>query len=168
MQKKIRIFWTLAITIAILSHFFSVLNREISYFFAAPLITAVRIFYSGAIAWMILASATGHGGIFAKILNHPAFVHVNKLSYAIYLLNPLVITVIYGSKDHSTHVEPLTMVSSSHNPIPVPVLITFFSISPFADNHVGGHQCGLLFVVICIFHYVWGAVHKSVRTFVET
>lgn len=52
----------------------------------------------------------GHGGRFAKILNHPVFVHVNKLSYAIYLLNPAIITVIYGSKDHSTHVDPITMV----------------------------------------------------------
>lgn len=117
-----KIIWTLATTTAILSHF-SVINREISYVYAAPLITAVRVLYAASIAWMILASAMGYGGIFAKILNFPIFVHVNKLSYAIYLLNPLLITVIYGAKDHSTHVEPLTMVSAYTEHLPM--LISF-------------------------------------------
>lgn len=132
-QKTVKIFWTLATTIAVLSHF-SVINRDISYVYAAPLITAVRILYAASIAWMILASAMGHGGFFAKILNFSVFVHVNKLSYAIYLLNPLVIAVIYGSKDHSTHVEPLTMVNRTHHssqPSPVGcriIFLTFFFI----------------------------------------
>lgn len=59
---------------------------------------------------MIIASCTGHGGLFSKILNFSGFVHVNKLTYGIYLLNPAVISVIYGAKDHSTHVDPITMV----------------------------------------------------------
>lgn len=102
--------WTVMITIAILSHV-STLNREISHFLAAPLITFIRVFYPISISWMILASQTGYGGVFAKILNIPIFVHINKLSYAIYLLNPAVISVIYGWQDHSTHIDPVSMVS---------------------------------------------------------
>lgn len=88
----------------------STLNRGVSYILAAPLIAAIRIFYSSSVAWMILASVMGHGGIFAKIFNCSVFVHLNKLSYGIYLLNPLIITVIYGMQDHSTHLDPISAV----------------------------------------------------------
>lgn len=103
--------WTLSSSVAIMSHL-STINRDVSYMLAAPLITAIRIFYSSSVAWMIVASAMGHGGIFAKVLNYRGFVHLNKLSYAIYLLNPLIITMIYGAKDHSTHLDPITAVRS--------------------------------------------------------
>lgn len=109
LQKSIKIIWTVMITIAISAHI-STLNRGIQYLVAAPLITFIRVFYPASVAWMIVASSTGHGGVFAKILNCPIFVHVNKLSYAIYLLNPAVISVIYGWQDHSTHIDPASMV----------------------------------------------------------
>lgn len=102
--------WTVTSTFAIMSHL-STINRDVSYMLAAPIIAAIRIFYSSSVAWMILSSAMGHGGIFAKILNFPVFVHLNKLSYGIYLLNPLIITVIYGTKDHSTHLDPMSAVN---------------------------------------------------------
>lgn len=108
-QKTIRIVWSVMITIAVCSHI-STINRQISHIWAAPLITFIRVFYPASIAWMIVASHTGHGGLFAKLLNFPVFVHVNKLSYAIYLLNPAVISVLYGWQDHSTHIDPPSMV----------------------------------------------------------
>lgn len=108
-QKSIRFMWTLATTVAIMSHL-STINRDISYVWAAPIITAIRVFYSASIAWMIVASALGQGGWFARLMGFHWFVHVNKLSYGIYLLNPFVISVIYGSKDHSTHIDPITSV----------------------------------------------------------
>lgn len=101
--------WTLTTTLALSSHI-STFDRGVSHIVAAPLITAIRIFYSASLSWMIVASQTGHGGLFAKIMNAPVFVHLNKLSYAIYLLNPVLITVIYGYRDHSSHVDPLTLV----------------------------------------------------------
>lgn len=97
-------------TIAIFAHI-STIDRRISHLWAAPLITFIRVFYPASVAWMIVASHTGHGGKFAKLLNFPIFVHVNKLSYAIYLLNPAVISVLYGWQDHSTHIDPPSMVS---------------------------------------------------------
>lgn len=108
-KKSIKIIWTVMITIAISSHV-STLNRDITHYVAAPLITFIRIFYPASISWMIIASQTGHGGTFAKILDCPVFVHVNKLSYAIYLLNPVVISTLYGWQDHSTHIDPISMV----------------------------------------------------------
>lgn len=101
--------WTVTITIAILAHV-STLNRNVSYITAALLITFIRVLYPVSVSWMILASHAGYGGLFAKILNYPVFVHINKLSYGIYLLNPAVISVLYGWQDHSTHIDPVSMV----------------------------------------------------------
>lgn len=109
LQKTIKMMWTVMITVAICSHI-STLKREISHFLAAPLITFIRVLYPMSISWMILASHTGYGGILATILNCPIFVHINKLSYAIYLLNPAVISLLYGWQDHSTHIDPVSMV----------------------------------------------------------
>lgn len=135
-QKTVKILWAVTTTLAVGSHI-STMYRNISHFIAAPLITAIRIFYSTSVAWMIVASQTGHGGRFAKILNYPVFVHINKLSYAIYLLNPALITVIYGIKDHSTHVDPITMVCILLlQRRPRALLISFSSISPPADRYV--------------------------------
>lgn len=85
-------------------------NRDISHYLAAPIIASVRVFYSGSACWMIVACATGHGGWFTSFMNMGIFVHLNKLSYAIYLLNPMVISVIFGLSDHSTHFDPITQV----------------------------------------------------------
>lgn len=106
--------WAITSTMALLAHI-STMDRSISHVIAAPLISSIRILYSASVCWMIVASQMGHGGFFARILNGPIFVHVNKLTYAIYLLNPVIITVVYGWKDHSTHVDPITMVRTPFN-----------------------------------------------------
>lgn len=99
-----------AVAIIIACHC-SAINRGLSYKYAAPLITMIRIFYSVACAWIILASTSDNGVPVTKFLNHKIFVHLNKLSYGIYLLNPLVVAFVYGVKDHSDHFTPITLVS---------------------------------------------------------
>lgn len=99
-----------AVSIIVASHC-SAINRGLSYKYAAPLITLIRIFYSSSMAWIILASTSENGVPIAKLLNHKIFVHLNKLSYGIYLLNPIVITLVYGLKDHNDHFTPITVVS---------------------------------------------------------
>lgn len=112
LKKTIKMLWTVMGSFAIFAHG-STLHRDISHLLAAPLITFIRIFYPLSIAWMIIASQTGHGGVFAKLMNMPIFIHLNKLSYAIYLLNPAIISVLYGWQEHSTHIDPVSMVCFS-------------------------------------------------------
>lgn len=100
----------MAISIIIACHC-SAINRGLSYKFAAPLITMIRIFYSGATAWLVLASTSANSVPIAKLLNHKIFVHLNKLSYGIYLLNPVLVALVYGVKDQSEHFTPITLVS---------------------------------------------------------
>lgn len=97
------------IAIAVCSHL-TMLKRDVSYLVAAPMLSIMRVLYPMSISWMILAGHTGHGGALTTILNHPIFMHINKLSYAIYLLNPAVIILLYGWQDHSTHIHPVSMV----------------------------------------------------------
>ncbi|XP_055312462.1 O-acyltransferase like protein-like [Sitodiplosis mosellana] len=108
-EKTIKITWIVMITIPILCHK-STINPNTSYVTTAFALTIMRILYPASISWMILASHAGYGGRFAKFLNHPIFVHINKLSYGIYLLNPVVIILVYGWQDHSTHIDPVSMV----------------------------------------------------------
>lgn len=155
--------WTISSTIAIMSHL-STINRDVSYMLAAPLIAAIRIFYSSSVAWMILASAMGHGGIFAKVFNCSIFVHLNKLSYGIYLLNPLIITVIYGLKDHSTHLDPISAVR-------VLLLILFWwrratndsTFSAGCDvNWCDGH---CLCIFNCILTSIRSSIHEALKPY---
>lgn len=109
----------------------STMNRGLPYKYVAPLITILRIFYSGSTAWIVLASTSENGVPIAKLLNHRIFVHLNKLSYGIYLLNPVVVTMIYGLKDHSDHFTPITLVSLVTDKLcqlKVLTLIVFFPI----------------------------------------
>lgn len=85
--------------------------HDSSYHVAVPLITFIRIFYPISIVWMIVASTCGYGGIFCKIFNYSGFIHISKLTYAIYLLHPIVQIYIFGGKEYSTHVEPVSLVS---------------------------------------------------------
>lgn len=155
--------WTVCATLAIMSHI-STMHRDISHFWAAPMITAIRILYSSSVAWMIVASASGHGGFFAKFLNFAGFVHVNKLSYAIYLLNPVIISFVFGAKDHSTHVEPLTMVSASAAPRPRADVTDLLSIP---DRHVRRRDGHRLQVRLRLLDHVRDALHEAVRAAVE-
>ncbi|KAG4070645.1 hypothetical protein HA402_013565 [Bradysia odoriphaga] len=105
----------------------SVINRGLSYKFAAPLVTMIRIFYSVATAWIILASTSANSVPIAKFLNHKLFVHLNKLSYGIYLLNPVIVALVYGVKDDSEHFAPITLSVMSIGVSVIVYLLAFVS-----------------------------------------
>lgn len=119
--------WIVAIAIAI-SYHIPPINGDVSYITASVFLTIMRVLYPASISWMILASHSGRGGYFAEILNHPIFVHINKLSYGIYLLNPVVIYALYGWQGHSTHISPVSMVCGYNN-IKSEMFISFLLIS---------------------------------------
>jgi peptidoglycan/LPS O-acetylase OafA/YrhL len=52
-----------------------------------------------------------HSDWLTRFLSARFFVHVNKLTYAIYLLNPLIITLVFGISDNSVHADPVPAVS---------------------------------------------------------
>lgn len=46
-------------------------------------------------------------GLVSKFFSAKIFVRINKLTYAIYLLNPLVISIVFGKIDNGTFVDPM-------------------------------------------------------------
>lgn len=103
--------WLGGVSVVISCHFPMI--RDASYIMTAFAITIGRVVYPASISWMILASYAGYGGAFAKFLNHPVFVHINKLTYAIYLIHPVIIVMLFGWQSHSKHIHPISMVCRS-------------------------------------------------------
>lgn len=87
--------------------------RNVNYVYMVPIIVVIRTCYALGTCWIIVACAKGHGGWFTTFTSYPIFVHINKLSYGIYLLNPIVIIFIYGSATNSTTLDPVVQVNNS-------------------------------------------------------
>lgn len=109
-QQTVQLLWTLATTVMLICHMATYV-RDSTHVVGVPMIVGVRLLYGGSACWMIVASMKGQGGWFARVTGWPVFVHLNKLSYGIYLLNPIVVALIYGLSDHSASVEPITQVN---------------------------------------------------------
>lgn len=44
-------------------------------------------------------------------MSSPIFIHLNKLTYSMYMVSPIVITAAYGLKETSSHFDEATTVS---------------------------------------------------------
>ncbi|XP_059609622.1 nose resistant to fluoxetine protein 6-like [Phlebotomus argentipes] len=85
----------------------STVVRTVPYQHAAILLTVGRFAFGFSVVWLILCSICGFGGWFTDMLSAKLFVHINKLSYGVYLLNPLIISTIHGLRDGSSHFSPV-------------------------------------------------------------
>lgn len=103
--------WNLAILI-FFSCIYSTVKRDMSELYTVGLYVFGRLFFSCAIAWVILGSATGRGVWWSRFLELTPFQHLNKLSYGIYLLNPFVVSFVFSLSSTSTHADPIMLVSN--------------------------------------------------------
>jgi peptidoglycan/LPS O-acetylase OafA/YrhL len=55
---------------------------------------------------LIFFNFTIFAGLISRIFSSKIFVRINKLTYAIYLLNPLIITTAFGSFEKAASVDP--------------------------------------------------------------
>ncbi|XP_034111657.1 nose resistant to fluoxetine protein 6 [Drosophila albomicans] len=88
---------------------YSTVKRDISSLLAISLFVLGRLFFSLSVCWMIAGSAQGRGVWWSRLLEAKGFQHVSRLSYAIYLLNPLVIAFFYSLTSASTHADPFML-----------------------------------------------------------
>ena len=103
-------FWNLALLTFFIC-IYSTVKRDMSYLMAITLFVVGRFLFSISICWMIIGSATGRRTCWSRFLESKPFQHLNRLSYAIYLLNPLVIALFFGLTSVSTHADPFMLVS---------------------------------------------------------
>lgn len=102
-------FWMMSIIITLSSHF-GFAYRDVSVLISTIEITVGRCAYALAICWIIIATANNSNGWFGKLMNFPMLQQFKNLSYSFYYLNPLIITIVYGSLDQPTHVNATSLV----------------------------------------------------------
>jgi peptidoglycan/LPS O-acetylase OafA/YrhL len=83
--------------------------REIPIWVTYCILMFGRLFASLAASWFIVASVCGEANWFSNFLSARIFVLINKLTYAIYLLNPLLIFFLFSQVEHGTSVDPVSM-----------------------------------------------------------
>ncbi|KAH8365985.1 hypothetical protein KR093_007917, partial [Drosophila rubida] len=88
---------------------YSTIKRDISSLLAISLFVIGRLCFSLSVCWMIAGSAQGRGVWWSRLLEAKGFQHLSRLSYAIYLLNPLVIAFFYSLTSASTHADPFML-----------------------------------------------------------
>uniref|UniRef100_A0A1A9WWG1 Nose resistant-to-fluoxetine protein N-terminal domain-containing protein n=1 Tax=Glossina brevipalpis TaxID=37001 RepID=A0A1A9WWG1_9MUSC len=107
-EPHVGLLWNLAILTFFLC-LFSTAKRDLSSFGAVTLIVVGRLCLSAAICWTIIGSATGRTCWWSQFLESKPFQHLNKLSYAIYLLNPFVIVLFFSMTSASIHADLMMM-----------------------------------------------------------
>ncbi|XP_053674198.1 nose resistant to fluoxetine protein 6-like [Anopheles nili] len=108
-QNQFRWYWLLACFCVIFS-MHSTIKRNFPFPIASTVMVAVRWLISWAACWVILATSCGYSNIVTRVLSSKFFVHTNKLTYGIYLLNPLIIIATFGVSDSSVHADPIPAI----------------------------------------------------------
>ncbi|XP_030387186.1 nose resistant to fluoxetine protein 6 [Scaptodrosophila lebanonensis] len=107
-EAQERWLWNLSILVFFIC-LYSTFKRDFGYIISISLFVLGRFIFSVCICWMIVGSARGRGVWWSRLLESKGFQHLNRQSYAIYLLNPLVIAFFYGLTNGSTHADPFIL-----------------------------------------------------------
>ncbi|XP_055629857.1 nose resistant to fluoxetine protein 6-like [Toxorhynchites rutilus septentrionalis] len=108
-DKQFRRTWVLVCASLILS-MHSTIKRNFPFPLASTVMVLVRFMTSWSACWTITATAAGYSNLITRFLSAKFFIHINKLTYAIYLLNPLIITGVFGISDSSSNADPIPAV----------------------------------------------------------
>ncbi|XP_050094113.1 nose resistant to fluoxetine protein 6-like [Anopheles aquasalis] len=108
-EKQYRMYWLLA-CFALVACMHSTLYRGMPFPVASLVMVAVRLLIPWAACWVIFATGCGYSNVVTRLLSSRMFVHLNKLTYAIYLLHVLIINGTFSSSDTSVHAEPIPAI----------------------------------------------------------
>lgn len=101
-------YWTITIPIFLLTLFITYF-KNISYVFFAITFSVGRFCLSLFLGSMVIMCHLGYGGLINRILSSKIFVHLNKLTYLMFLLNPFFITLIEAGRSSSSHYDTATV-----------------------------------------------------------
>ncbi|KAL1466228.1 hypothetical protein MTO96_026800 [Rhipicephalus appendiculatus] len=60
-----------------------------------------RSAWAFGLAWIIIASVAGYGGVVSKILSWKALVPLSRLTFSAYIIHPVLMVIFYGSREES-------------------------------------------------------------------
>ncbi|XP_055845709.1 nose resistant to fluoxetine protein 6-like [Episyrphus balteatus] len=105
-----KLIWNMTILMFFACIYSNFKRGHLSSFSSMTLIVGARLSISLIICWTIVASATGRGTWWSRILEWKIFQHTSRLSYAIYLMNPFVITIVFSLSESSIYFDPYQMI----------------------------------------------------------
>ncbi|KAJ8921442.1 hypothetical protein NQ315_003060 [Exocentrus adspersus] len=74
---------------------FTLYTRQVSVEFSAVYMGISRTLWGVGIAWVLIACCTGNARLLEQFLSFRGFVPLSRLTYSVYLLNPLVANMLY-------------------------------------------------------------------------
>lgn len=147
--------WTIALTINLslfLAQAFRVENQYLGMFFAG----FCRPLWACTIMWMVFMCSKGYGGVITKVLNSESLIRMSRVSFAAYLLNPILIFFVSMISDVPFHIELVSTVSLTL----WPKLTDLTKLIIITDNHSHWlHFCDLPSCRI-VFLAVWISVRR--------
>lgn len=110
-RRLIRAYWIIAAAVFLLSLFVAY-DKSITFGILFPGIMAFgRHFIGALVGSLIVACSFQCGGWLGRFLSSRLFVHLNRLTYFGYLLNPVVVVALRGASESSDHFDVASMVT---------------------------------------------------------
>ncbi|XP_014602889.1 PREDICTED: LOW QUALITY PROTEIN: nose resistant to fluoxetine protein 6-like [Polistes canadensis] len=108
-KKTLILFWILGSSCSLLA-LFGIYRRRISILAATFYAALGRTIWAIGIAWLVIACSTNNGGILNRILSFKVWIPLSRLTYTVYLINPILITSIQLFSETSRHIDFLINV----------------------------------------------------------
>lgn len=115
-QTVLRSYWLIT-TIAFVMTLFVAYDKIVIFGCLFPVVVAFGRHFIGMLVGSVVAACSlQYGGWLNRLLSARLFVHVNRLTYFAYLLNPIVVVALHGASESCAHYDVAGMVilKSSH------------------------------------------------------
>ncbi|KAK5649569.1 hypothetical protein RI129_000598 [Pyrocoelia pectoralis] len=115
---------------------FSIYGRQMSVEYSAVYMGISRTLWGFGLGWLIIACATNNAGIVNKFLSFRGWIPLSRLTYCGYLLNPLLIHIIYmgAETDQSSSISGFAL--SSFGIFVISIFIAFFHSLFFESPYI--------------------------------
>jgi hypothetical protein len=101
--------WTLSIG-TILYLLYGLFKVELSKFAAAAFSSLSHSAWAIALAWIVIACSTGHGGFLNRVLSATCLYPFSRVTYCAYLVHPIMIRFFALNNDAPIHMGVDSMV----------------------------------------------------------
>ncbi|XP_047103519.1 nose resistant to fluoxetine protein 6-like [Schistocerca piceifrons] len=109
-KRTLLMAWLLGSTFNVIT-LFGLYNRNIPVTAAALYVALSRTAWALGISWIIIACCTNNAGIINSILSFRGWIPLSRLTYCVYLLNPLLMNSMYLDSETAMHVEFLPLAA---------------------------------------------------------
>lgn len=96
-----------------------------------------RTVWACGLAWIVVACMAGYGGYVSRLLSWRAIVPFSRLTYAAYIIHPVVMAVFYGSRQSIFDYSPSLLIYFAVGNIVITYGLSFFMSILFESPLIG-------------------------------